>query len=73
MISSMAEQLLSLGEVSKRLDVSVHTLRLWLREGRLPGFRMGGTKLGWRVRESELDRFIERMANEGQQGAGNDR
>jgi excisionase family DNA binding protein len=66
MISTMAERLLVLDEVSQRLGVSVYTLRLWLREGRLPGFRMGGSKLGWRVREADLDRFIERLAGSDQ-------
>ncbi len=64
MIPAMADRLLTLDEVSQRLGVSVYTLRLWLREGRLKGFRMGGSKLGWRVREVDLDRFIDEMANE---------
>lgn len=65
MISTMAERLLTVAEVSDRLGVSVFTVREWLKAGRLQGFRMGGSKLGWRVRESDLDRFIEHMAQGG--------
>ncbi len=62
MISTMAERLLTVAEVAERLNASIFTVREWLKAGRLPGFRMGGTKLGWRVREADLDRFIEQMA-----------
>jgi len=62
MISTMADQLLTVAAVADRLNVSVFTVREWLKAGRLAGFRMGGTKLGWRVREVDLDRFIDQMA-----------
>ena len=65
MISTMAERLLTVADVAERLGVSVFTVREWLKAGRLPGFRMGGTKLGWRVREADLDRFIEQFASGG--------
>lgn len=52
------EEMLTLGEVAKRLKVSVKTIRRWLQEGRLTGFKMG--KL-WRVKETELEAFIERQ------------
>jgi hypothetical protein len=35
-------------------------VRRWLRLGKLRGFRPGGTKLGYRVPEDELQRFIMR-------------
>ena len=52
------ERLLTVAEVADRLQVSEWTVRDWLREGRLKGHRMGGRKLGWRVRPSELQRFL---------------
>jgi excisionase family DNA binding protein len=72
----MSEQrLLTVREVAERIRSSPETVRRWLRQGRLRGFRPGGTKLGYRVPESELDRFLSesdhtRSLGEGGGGAG---
>lgn len=55
-------ELLKVDDVAARLKVNPETVRVWLRQGRLRGSRPGGTRMGWRVSESELRRFI---------GAGN--
>ena len=52
------QRLLTVREVAERLRSSPETVRRWLRQGKLRGFRPGGTKLGYRVSESELQRFI---------------
>jgi excisionase family DNA binding protein len=52
------ERLYTVAEVAAHLRVNEFTLRRWLREGRLTGFRLGGKTAGWRIRQSELDRFI---------------
>ena len=54
------QRLLTVREVAERLRSSPETVRRWLRQGKLRGFRPGGTKLGYRVPESELVRFINR-------------
>ena len=55
----MSEQrLLTVREVAERIRSSPETVRRWLRQGKLHGFRLGGTKLGYRVPEGELDRFL---------------
>jgi excisionase family DNA binding protein len=55
----MSEQrLLTVREVAERLRSSPETVRRWLRQGKLRGFRPGGTKLGYRVSEAELQRFL---------------
>ena len=55
----MSEQrLLTVREVAERIRSSPETVRRWLRQGKLHGFRLGGTKLGYRVPESELERFL---------------
>ena len=54
----MNERLLTVREVAERLRSSPETVRRWLRQGKLHGFQPGGTKLGYRVPESELQRFI---------------
>ena len=56
------ERLLTVREVAERLRSSPETVRRWLRQGKLGGFRPGGTKLGYRVLESELQRFLRAAA-----------
>ena len=51
------EPVLTVREVAARLKVSPDTVRLWLSEGKLRGAMLGGTKLGYRITESELRRF----------------
>jgi excisionase family DNA binding protein len=64
------QRLLTVREVAERLRSSPETVRRWLRQGKLRGFRPGGTKLGYRVPESELQRFL-RNAGEGKPPSGN--
>jgi excisionase family DNA binding protein len=45
-------------EVAELLQVGQETIRRWLRRGELQGFMLGGTKLGYRVRGSEITRFL---------------
>lgn len=52
------EQVLTVPEVADRLRVSTATVTNWLREGRLLGYRIGGTKAGWRIESADVDRFI---------------
>jgi len=52
------QRLLTVREVAERLRSSPETVRRWLRQGKLHGFRPGGTKLGYRVPEEELQRFL---------------
>ena len=54
----MSEELLTVREVSARLKVHPETVRDWLRLGRIKGSRLGGDKSGWRVRVSEIDKFL---------------
>ena len=53
------ERLFTVDEVAEKLRMKPGTVRNWLRTGRLKGFTLGKTQAGWRVRESELQRFIE--------------
>jgi excisionase family DNA binding protein len=63
----MSEQrLLTVREVAERIRSSPETVRRWLRQGKLRGFRPGGTKLGYRVPESELQRFLEMQLRPGE-------
>lgn len=53
------ERLLTVQEVAQQLRASPDTVRRWLRQGRLHGVRPGGDRLGYRIRQSDLDRFLE--------------
>ena len=56
------QRLLTVREVAERVRSSPETVRRWLRQGKLRGFRPGGSKLGYRVPESELQRFLDLSA-----------
>ncbi len=48
---------LSIGQVAERLNVKAATVRLWVRNGRLPAIRTGGRV--YRVRTSDLTRLLD--------------
>jgi excisionase family DNA binding protein len=50
------ERLFSIPEVAERLGVSKYTVNEWLKVGRIKGTRIGRF---WRVRERDLEAFIE--------------
>ena len=54
----IATVLLTPQETADRLRISMKTVTNWLREGRLPGVKVGPF---WRIREDRLERFIEHM------------
>ena len=49
-------RLLTLPEAAALLHVSTRTLQRMIRRNELPAFKVGGQ---WRVRESQLSRWIE--------------
>ncbi|HEY8743554.1 MAG TPA: helix-turn-helix domain-containing protein [Chloroflexota bacterium] len=53
-----ADGMLKVEDVASRLNVREEAVRRWLRQGQLKGIRLGGTRLGWRIPEAELERFI---------------
>jgi excisionase family DNA binding protein len=54
-----SERFLTVPDIAERLAVTDSTVREWLRTGRLQGYLPGGRRAGWRIRESDLERFIE--------------
>ena len=63
--------MLTVVEVAERVRVSPETVRRWLLSGRLAGTRPGGTKAGWRIPASEVERVLtpkRRGAGEGADG-----
>ena len=59
MVLSMAEQMLTVEQVAERLQVHRDTVYAWIRSGQLPGYRIGGRKAGFRIKQSDLERFVE--------------
>ena len=57
-----SQRLLNPEEVAERLGLSPHTIRHWLRTGRLPGWHLGPL---WRVREDDLKAFVLGLAAAG--------
>ena len=51
---------LTVQDVVDRLGAHEETVRRWIRSGKLKASLPGGNRLGYRIRESELARFMER-------------
>ena len=51
------ERWLTVAEIVAQLQVHEQTVRRWLREGKLPGRNFGG-RIGYRVRERDLEAFL---------------
>ena len=48
---------LKVAEVAEVLRVHPETVRRWLNSGKLKGYRLGGTSVGWRIPASEIERL----------------
>ena len=60
----MADDLLTVSEVAVLLRLNEQTVRKWLRERRLPGIYLGTRQAGWRVRRSDVERFLDERRGE---------
>ena len=61
------ERMLTVDQVAERLQVNEYTVRRWLREGQLEGVPFGG-RTGWRVKEKDLQAFLDRRREQGETG-----
>lgn len=55
----MSERFLSPNAVSFRLGLAVTTVRQWMREGKLPAFKLPSNE--WRMTESQLVRWMKAL------------
>ena len=53
-----SDRLLTVPEVAGQVRATPATVRRWLRQGKLKGILPGGDRLGYRIRESEVRRFL---------------
>lgn len=44
----------TVAEAAEMKNVNPETVRRWLRDGKIAGQRLGGTKSGWRIHRNEL-------------------
>jgi excisionase family DNA binding protein len=58
------DRLLTVPEVAAALRVDDNTVRRWIRRGRIEAHNLGG-RTGYRVRRSELDRFLSSLSTQG--------
>ena len=54
------ERFYSIYEIAELLNVSDGAVRKWLKAGALKGIKLGRI---WRIRESDLDRFLREREN----------
>jgi excisionase family DNA binding protein len=45
-------------EVSDLLQVSVYTVRRWIKQGELPAYKVGRL---WRIKKDDLNRWLSRQ------------
>ena len=50
------DKLLTPEQVAERLQISIVTVKKWLTDGKLPGYKVGRQ---WRISEAELEKFVE--------------
>ena len=53
------ERWVTVQQICEQLQVSDQTVRRWIKGGELPAMNIGG-KAGYRIRQADLDAFIER-------------
>ncbi len=61
------EPVLTVREFAQRLKASEETVRRWLKTGRVRGVMLGGTKLGYRIPESEIGRILGKASTSHEQ------
>ena len=57
---AMEDELLTVEEVAQKLKMNPDHIKRLLRSGKIPGYKIEGS---WRVKQSELDRWIEDRKN----------
>jgi len=61
------KELLSVQEAADFLGLSVSTIRRYIRDGRLPAYRVAGERL-LRIKRSDLEKLLDPIFEEGKEG-----
>lgn len=51
----MGDRLLTVEDIAERLALTPRVVRAWLRDGKIPGIKLGRE---WRISEKRLDEYI---------------
>lgn len=57
----MEKKFLSAEEVSEQLGISVGTVKKLLRDGVMPGYKIGNQ---WRINPQEFKKYLEQQSNQ---------
>ncbi len=57
-VQSATNSFLTPRDVSSLLQVSVYTVRRWIKEGELPAYKVGRL---WRIDKVDLDQWLDRQ------------
>jgi excisionase family DNA binding protein len=63
-MKAQGERMLTVRQAAERLGTHQDTIRRWLRSGKIRGKMPGGTKLGYRIPESEITRLLPTPAED---------
>lgn len=69
-MAAAERRLLTVREVAERIRSTPESVRRWIRQGRLRAARPGHTKLGFRIAEDDLERFLAERTRGGTPEAG---
>lgn len=59
--------LMTVKEVAESLRVTPRIISIWLKKGKLPGYKVGfGKRKRWRISREALQSFLKKQANEAQ-------
>ncbi len=62
MVENDQDEWLTVQEITQILKVHEESVRRWIRGRELPAILLGSARGGYRVRRSDLDRFLEEQA-----------
>jgi len=60
------DRLLTVPEVAEFFRTTPDAVRRWIRQGKLKAHMPGGQKTGYRIRQTELARFLGESATSGE-------
>lgn len=58
-VFTVEEKIYTTKDISELLNVTQRTVWVWLKQGKLKAFPIGGHKAGYRITQAALDEFIQ--------------